>query len=134
MRLGAWSAVGKLGASFAQVIAGEWQEVRSEMRHSAKVSVGAILTIAAGFAFLVVALSAFMLAAVELIFSILPRWASFLGVGVGFAVLAVLLIWVGRRRLKNVETPKTLVKRRWTEHRSWMRKQLGKDEAPRLEE
>ena len=134
MRSGTWLAVGKLGAAFAQVVAGEWQQVRREMRNSARVSAGAALTIVVGLAFLVVALSAFMLATVEGLTSLLPRWLAFLGVGGVLALIAFWLIMAGRRRLKQVETPKKLAKRRWQEHRSWMRRQLGKDEQPQLEE
>lgn len=127
MRSATWLALGKVGTAFAQVVASEWQTLRSEMRHSARLSAGAIVTLAVAMAFLVVALAGLMFAAVEALTGALPRWVAFLIVALAMGAVGLLLVLRARSQLRQAETPKQVIKRRWQDHRGWMRRRLKGD-------
>lgn len=129
MRGSTWLLLGKLGSSFAQVVTGEWRAVRAEMRRSARISAGAMVALALAMAFLVVALVGIMFAAVEGLSTVIPRWAGFLAVALVMGAVAAALILRARSRLGDVETPDAVMRRRWRDHRAWMRRQLQGESA-----
>ncbi len=131
MRTRTWVALTRLGSAVAQVAASEVQAVRSEMKRSARISASAMVTIGVALVLLAVSGIALMMAAVEALSQLLDRWTAFLAFGLICGAAAVFLLWFSRRRLKSIEPPATMVKRRWREHRSWARKRIsaGDDEA-----
>lgn len=120
-----WLAIGQLGSSLVQVAASEWRAVRSEMRHSARLSAGAVVALAIGSVFLTVALIGILLALGEILSRWMPHWSALLLVSAVFVLAAAVLMWRARGLLRRVDTPGQVVKRRWRDHRGWMRRQLG---------
>lgn len=125
MKKTTWLAIGRLGSSLAQIATSEWQAVRHEMRRSARASAGAVITLVIGSAFLAVALVGLLFALAQLMSRWMPQWSALLAVSGVFALVAAILIGRARRMLRQVDTPGEVVKRRWRDHRGWMRRQLG---------
>ena len=124
MKGGTWLAIGKLGSSLAQVAASEWRAVREEIRQSARLSAGALITMGVAFSFLAAALIGLLLGVAELLGGWLPRWAALSLLSLVFACAAAILMGRARSMLRSVETPNSVVRRRWQDHRKWMRRQL----------
>lgn len=59
------------------------------------------------------------LALVEGLAQVVPKWAAALVVGLGFLLIGLVLVTVGRKRLRKIEGPGALVQRRLENHLSW---------------
>lgn len=125
MKKRTWLAIGRLSGSLAQVAVSEWRAVRRDVQHSARLSGGALLVLVIGSAFLVVALVGVLFALGQLLSRWIPEWAGLLSVSGVSGLIAALLIWRARTMLRDAETPSAVVKRRWRDHRGWMRRQLS---------
>lgn len=129
MKKTTWLAIGRLSSSLAQVAVSEWRAVRRDMRRSARLSGGALLALVVGGGLLVVALVGVLFALGQLLSRWIPEWAGLLSVSGVFGLAAALLIWRARTMLRDAETPGAVVKRRWRDHRGWMRRQLSGGDA-----
>lgn len=113
-----------LGESLVEVLRAEVEAGRDEVARSARL-LGIALALFAVAAVLSVLVSALLVVALVALLSLwLPTWAAALIVaavlGIGVAVLAVL----GRRKLRELENPFELVKRRLADHLDWWRDRL----------
>jgi hypothetical protein len=76
-----------------------------------------------------VALASAALVGFELLALVWPRWAAALAICGASALAAVVLAALGRRRLRRVERPLALVRRRAEDHVAWWRRTFGSEEA-----
>ncbi|MDH3403215.1 MAG: phage holin family protein [Acidobacteriota bacterium] len=108
-----------VGAALLTVWRAEVEALRQDFARSGReLRAGVVLAaVAAGIGFWTIGLG--LWAGVEALALRLPRWAAAVAVfGVGVLATAVLVLLAGRR-LRSIETPLRLVKRRGREHVEW---------------
>lgn len=97
------------------------------MRASAqRAGTGGIL-ILVGVALLMGAVAALAVAGFESLTLVLPRWAAAFVIAGGLAIVGLIVLLVGRRELRRVESPVRTLQRRAEEHRDWWRARLAGD-------
>lgn len=119
-----------LGSSLIEVFRAEIDALQEELARSGHHLVRGIALLAAAFFVLFWTLGAilFTLGAVLAIW--LQTWAAALVVAVAFLVLAVLLAWLGMRRLSRFESPVASFKERLADHLDWWQHTLLAEAKP----
>ena len=120
-----WSAsLQALGGAFGELARAELAALGDDLSRSGRRLGGALLLLVAALFFLFWALGLLVFLGVEVAGLWLPRWAA-VAVVLGVVLLIVAVLGaVGRHRLKRLETPAVMVRRRWTSHRDWWLEQF----------
>lgn len=108
-----------VGGALLRVWKAEAEALKRDLTRSGNELRGAVvlLALAAGVAFWTIGLG--LWTAVETLAAYLPRWGAAAAVCGAGLVIAVTLLLLGRRRLRKVESPLGLVRRRGREHAEW---------------
>jgi len=108
-----------VGAALLEVLAAEAGELQSDLQKSGRELRGALvlLGLAAGVAFWTIGLGIWL--AVELLTLRFPAYGAALIVFAVGVSLCLLLFWLGKRRLRRLETPLDAVRRRTQSHAEW---------------
>ena len=115
-----WSgSLQALGAAFGDLVRAELAALGDDLSRSGKRLGGALLLLASALFVLFWAIGLLVYVAVEVTHQWLPRWAAAAVVLAGVRLLMAVLGAVGWRRLKRLEPPTEMVRRRWTSHRDW---------------
>jgi Putative Actinobacterial Holin-X, holin superfamily III len=120
-----WVEVARsVGLALLEVLAAEAAELKRDLRRSGRELRGGLvlLALAAGVGFWTIGLGLWV--AVELLSSRMSVLGATLVI-FGLGLLGTLsLVWLGRRRLRRVETPVHALKRRSREHMDWWRESV----------
>ncbi len=118
--LAGWGAsLQALGGAFSELVGAELAALSDDLSRSGKRLGGALLLLASALFVLFWAVGLAVYVAVEVTHQWLPRWAA-AAVVLGVVLLLMgLLAAVGWRRLKRLEPPTAMMRRRWTSHRAW---------------
>lgn len=119
-----------LGAGLADLAAAELATLRADLRASMRhAGTGGILVLV-GAVLLLGAIAAVALSGFEALTLVLPRWAAALAIAGGLALVGLIVLLIGRSRLRRVENPVRTLQRRAEDHRDWWRARLGIDTTP----
>ena len=127
--LAGWTAsLQGLGGAFSELVQAELAALGDDLSRSGKRLGGALLLLASALFVLFWAIGLTVYLADEVTHQWLPRWAAAAVVlGVVLLVMAVLAA-IGWWRLKRLESPAVMARRRWTSHRAWWEEQFPTDD------
>ena len=113
-----------IGAALLEVLAAEAGELGRDLAQSGRALRGGLILfgLAAGLAFWTIGLGLWV--AVELLTLSLPAYGAALVVFGAGLLSCLILVWLGRRRLRRAEMPIQVVKRRGREHADWWRQNV----------
>ena len=124
--LAGWTAsLQALGGAFSELVQAEVAALGDDLSRSGKRLGGALLLLASALFALFWAVGLAIYLAVEVTHQWLPRWASAAVVLGAVLVVMAALAAIGWRRLKRLESPAVMVRRRWTSHQAWWEQQFG---------
>jgi uncharacterized membrane protein YqjE len=128
--LAGWSSsLRALGGAFSELVGAELSALGDDLSHSGRRLGGALLLLASALFVLFWAVGLTVYLAVEVAHQWLPRWAAAAVVLGVVLLLMALLAAIGWRRLKRLEMPAALVRRRWASHRDWWSDQFPAGEV-----
>lgn len=118
--LAGWSrSLQALGGAFSELVGAELSALGDDLSRGGRRLGGALLLLASALFVLFWSVGLAIYLAVEVAGRWLPRWGA-VAVVLGVALLLIaLLAAIGRWRLKRLEGPSVMVRRRWTSHRDW---------------
>lgn len=119
-----------LGSSLIEVFRAELDAFKEEMARSGHHLVRGVALLAAAFFVLFWTLGAMLFAAGAVLAIWLQPWAAALIVMGIFLVVAVLLAWLGMRRLRRFESPVASFKERLDDHLDWWQHTLLAETKP----
>jgi Flp pilus assembly protein TadB len=119
-----------LGSSLIEVFRAELDAFKEEMARSGHYLVRGVSLLAAAFFVLFWTLGAMLFAAGAVLAIWLQPWAAALIVVGVFLLVAVLLAWLGMRRLQRFESPVASFKERLDDHLDWWQHTLLADPKP----
>lgn len=121
-----------LGAGLADLAAAELAALQTELRASMRhAGTGGVLVLLATV-LLSIAIAAFALAGFEALTLMLPRWAAALAIAGGLTLVGLIVLFIGHRILRRVESPVRTLRRHAEDHRDWWRARIGIDNDPQL--
>jgi Flp pilus assembly protein TadB len=119
-----------LGSSLIEVFRAELDAFKEEMARSGHHLVRGVALLAAAFFVLFWTLGAMLFAAGAVLAIWLQPWAAALIVMGIFLVVAILLAWLGMRRLRRFESPVASFKERLDDHLDWWQHTLLAEAKP----
>ena len=118
--LAGWGAsLQALGGAFSELVQAELAALGDDLSRSGRRLGGALLLLASALFVLFWAIGLLVYLAVEVAHQWLPRWAAAAVVLAVVLLLMAVLAAIGWRRLKRLEAPTAMVRRRWESHRAW---------------
>ena len=118
--LAGWStSLQALGGAFSELVGAELSALGDDLSRSGRRLGGALLLLGSALFVLFWAVGLMIYLAVEVVHQWLPRWAAAAVVLAVVLLLMALLGAIGWRRLKRLEAPSVMVRRRWSSHRDW---------------
>ena len=128
--LAGWSAsLQALGGAFSELVGAELSALGDDLSRSGRRLGGALLLLGAALFVLFWAVGLTVYLAVEVAHQWLPRWAAAAVVLAVVLLLMAVLAAIGRQRLKRLEAPSVMVRRRWSSHRDWWIDQFSAGET-----
>ncbi len=117
---------GALGQAAVDLVRAEAEALRGELGGNARRLAVTLLFFVAALFVAFWALAALVFALIEVGAQWLPRWAAALAVVAALALVAAILVLVGRWRLSRLESPAATVRRRAEDYREWWEHRLGR--------
>ncbi len=118
--LAGWSSsLQALGGAFSELVRAELAAFGDDLTRSGRRLGGALLLLVAALFVLFWAVGLTVYLAVEVAHQWLPRWAAAAVVLGVVTLLMALLAAIGWYRLKRLEGPSAMARRRWSSHRDW---------------
>lgn len=113
-----------VGQAGLDLLRAEYGVVSSEIKVSARVLVKSLLLLLTGLFALFWAIGALALLLLEVGALWLPRWAAAASVLGVFVLVGLTLAAIARKRLRTVDAPNRMVRRRLDEHRDWWEERI----------
>lgn len=129
--MGGWIEMFRgLGEALLDVLRAEVATLQEDLTRSGRIAGGALALFGAALilSFWILGLLIFVLVALLAIW--LPLWGAALVVFGLFLVVAIILAWLGVRRLKQVENPVETFRRRVDDHLDWWQNTLLRERRP----
>lgn len=114
----------RLGEDLLDWAAAEVAAVGDDLRSSGReaVKAGVLLLVAVALALIAWAILTFAL--VGALALVMPLWVAAAAVGAIYAVVAAMLGFAARRRMRRIESPSDTVKRHWRDQSRWLRERV----------
>lgn len=120
-----WTAsLQALGGAFSELVRAELAVLGEDLSRSGRRLGGALLLLAVALFVFFWSVGLAVYLAVEVVHRWLPRWSAVAVVLAVVLLVAALLAAIGWHRLKSLEAPSVMVKRRWSSHRTWWLEQF----------
>jgi hypothetical protein len=119
----------EVGDAFLGVVRAELAALAADLSASGRALVRALLLLGAAFGVAFWTIGLLLYFAVELLALALPRWGA-VGVVLGvFVIVSIVLLLVARKRLAAIESPASIARRRFADHRVWWQGRVAQVEA-----
>lgn len=119
-----------LGEALLDVLRAEVATLQEDLSRSGRIAGGALALLGVALVLLFWVVGLFIFALVAVIHIWWPLWAAAGVVFLLFVIAAGILVWLGMRRLKQVENPVQTFRRRVDDHLDWWQNTLMREQRP----